>query len=73
MIHFSQRNKNTSLNYYDFSNHFSALCFFTEESGKVCVTKENTVSHSKINISRKYILLLFFLEKCEKVNVMHTN
>ena len=37
---FLQRNKNISLNYYDFPNHFLALCFFREESGKVCVAKE---------------------------------
>ena len=73
MKHFLQRNKNTSLNYYDFSNHFYVLCLFTEESGKVCLAKETTAGHSKISTSRKYFLLLFFLEKSEKVNAMHTN
>ena len=38
---------------------------FTEESGKAC--------HLKINISRKYILLLFVSKKSKIVNVMHTN
>ena len=62
---FLQRNQNTSLNYYDFPDHFSALCFFTEESGKVCVAKDTHCrSFLKINISRKYVLLLFFSEKC---------
>ena len=28
--------------------------------------KKHTVGHLKINMSRKYILLLFFLEKCKK-------
>ena len=37
---FLQRNKNTSLNYYDFPN-FSALCYFTEESRRVCVAKDD--------------------------------
>ena len=32
-----------------------------------------TASHLKINISRKYIMLVFFSEKCKKVNVMHMN
>ena len=37
---FLQLKQNISLNYYDFPNHFSALCFFTKESGMVCVAKE---------------------------------
>ena len=28
--------------------------------------KTHTVGHLKINISRKYIMLVFFSEKCEK-------
>ena len=35
--------------------------------------KTHTAGHLKTNLSRKYIMLVFFSEKCKKVNVMHTN
>ena len=69
---FLQRNKNISLNYYDFPNHFSALCFLEKNQERSVLQKTHTVGHLKINISRKYIMLVFFSEKCKKVNVMHT-
>ena len=59
---FLQRNKNI-LNYYDFPNHFSALLLEKNQERSV-LQKTHTVSHLKINISRKYIMLVFFSEKC---------
>ena len=46
---FFTKKQNISLNYYDFPNHFSALCFFYRR-----------IRSSKRNIN--YILLIFFSE-----------
>ena len=74
MKHFLQRNKNTSLNYYRFSNHFLALCLFTEESGKVCVAKETTVGLSKIHscIHQENIFHFYFSWKNLKKSMLCT-
>ena len=40
MLFFFTKKQNISLNYYDFLKHFSSLCFFVKESGKVYVAKE---------------------------------
>ena len=69
MICCLQRNKNISLNYYDFPNHFSALCFLEKNRERSVQQKKYTVGHLKINVSRKYTMLLFFSEKCKKVHV----
>ena len=66
---FLQRKKNISLKYCD----FAALCFLQKNQERSVLQKKHTVGPLKINISRKYIILLFFLEKCKKVNVMNTN
>ena len=62
-IYFLQRNRNISLND---SDNFSALCFLKKNQERSMWQKKHTVGHLKIDISRKYILLLFFSEKCKK-------
>ena len=68
---FLQRNKNISLNCYDFPTAF--YMFLQKNQERPVWQKKHTVSPLKINISRKYILPLFFSDKCKKVSVMHTN
>ena len=64
MVFFLQRNKNISLDYYDFPNHFSGLLFYRRIRKDLCSKRNiHTVGNLKINISRK---LLFFSRKRKK-------
>ena len=62
---FLTKKQNTSLKYND-SASFSALYFSQMNQERSMLQKKHTVGHLKINISRKYVPILFFSEECKK-------